>query len=102
MNSSCSGSSISVVVRGQDRLALAAGDFDDRAAVGGFQRPPVENLLRRPEGDLRAVEAEHRVAAPRLIEIVGGDGYPSPLFRQLVDQRFEGRRTRVVEAREGL
>ena len=56
------------------RIASAgAGDLDDRAAVGGFEHLAVERLRGRPDGDLAAVDAEDRVPAPRLLEVVGGD-----------------------------
>ena len=57
----------------QDRRAAGPGDLDDRAAVGGLERPRGQHLVGRPEGDLAAVEAEHRVPAARLLEVVGGD-----------------------------
>ena len=49
---------------GQDPDVVAARDLDDRPGVGRLQHLAVEDLVRRAERDLAAVEAEHRVPAP--------------------------------------
>src|SRR5690242_9152147 len=103
MNSSCSGSSTSVVmvVRGQDRAA-AAGDLDDRPAVGRFQHRAIEHPGGWADGDLAAIEAEDRVPAARLLEVVGGDDDAVAFSSQGRDQLLQALGGWPVEAGEGL
>ena len=54
--------------------ALAvAGQLDDLAAVGALEHVARERLVGRAERDLAAVEAQHAVPAPRLLDVVRGD-----------------------------
>src|SRR3954464_709592 len=86
----------------QNPAPPGSGDLDDLAAVGGFEHAPVEGLGRGAGGDLAAVEAEDRVPAPSLLEVVGGDHYRPTLSGEGRDQPVEQLRAGPVEPGEGL
>src|SRR5436190_6974927 len=90
-----------VMVGGKDQPA-AVGNLDDRAAVGRLQGGEVEDLGRIAERHLPTVEAQDRVEAVRLLEVVPGDDDSATAGRQPGDQRLELGGTRCVEARERL
>src|SRR4051812_18826044 len=52
---------VMVVVGGEENALARAWDRHDGAAVGGRKRLARQCLLRRPEGDLATVEAEHEI-----------------------------------------
>src|SRR5689334_20811065 len=96
MNGSVSGSNmvrslvvVMVMVGGQDGAAAAVGKLDDRAAVGRFEHRDVERLGRSADGDLAAVDTEHGVPAPGLLEVVGRHRDRVAFAGELGDQRFQ-------------
>src|SRR6476660_9028196 len=90
-----------VMVGGADAPA-AAGNLDYLATVGRFQHGPVESRTGRPGGDLAPVEAEDRVPAPCLLEVVSGDDDPPALRGEVGDQGLEQLGAGPVEPGERL
>src|SRR5436190_22881745 len=90
------------MVRRQDPTAAIAGELDDRAPIGRLEYLAGQDLVRRSEGHLPAVEAEDSIPAPRLLHVMGGDQGRPPLAREPGEQRFEPFRAGGVKAAEGL
>src|SRR5690242_14186746 len=88
-----------MVRREQGRLA---GEGDDLAAVGRLEDGPGQRLLRRPERDLAAVQAQDAVEAAGLLQVVRRDEEGATLTREVDEEPLEEVGTRLVDARERL